>query len=353
MATSRPLSREDFEIAIICALPLEYDAIALVFDQVWDGDGDQYGRASGDHNTYKTGRIGRHDVVLALLPQMGKTNAAGAAAGVRSSYRSVTLALLVGICGGVPITNEDEQIFLGDVIISKAIVQYDFGRQYPDRFVRKNAVEDNLTKPNKNIGGLLQVFKTEHGLDSLEQDAAQFLKELQGRAKSPQKYRYLGMGEDKLFESSYRHKHRESPACDCRNCYSDSDHVCKDAINSSCDDLRCEDKNLVRRDTKSHDHIIHIGSIASADTVMMSAVVRDDIAQREGIIAFEMEGAGVWDQVPCIVVKGVCDYADCHKNSKWQNFAAATAASASKAILKQYIQTDKIGLKNIITEDRG
>jgi hypothetical protein len=54
-----------------------------------------------------------------------------------------------------------------------------------------------------------------------------------------------------------------------------------------------------------------------------------------------MEGAGVWDEVLCIVVKGVYDYADSHKLKDWQNFAAATAASASKAILERYIQTDK------------
>ncbi len=27
-----------------------------------------------------------------------------------------------------------------------------------------------------------------------------------------------------------------------------------------------------------------------------------------------MEGAGVWDEVPYIVIKGICDYADSHKN---------------------------------------
>ncbi|KAH7118066.1 hypothetical protein B0J13DRAFT_532904 [Dactylonectria estremocensis] len=60
-----------------------------------------------------------------------------------------------------------------------------------------------------------------------------------------------------------------------------------------------------------------------------------------GILAFEMEGAGIWDEVPCIVVKGVCDYTDSHKNKSWQAFAAATAASVAKALLAQYIRTDK------------
>jgi len=61
-----------------------------------------------------------------------------------------------------------------------------------------------------------------------------------------------------------------------------------------------------------------------------------------GVIAFEMEGAGIWDEVPSIVVKGVCDYADSHKNKDWQDYAAATAASACKAILEKYIRTDKV-----------
>ncbi|KAL2139431.1 hypothetical protein VTI28DRAFT_5245 [Corynascus sepedonium] len=72
-------------------------------------------------------------MLLTLLSGMGKASAASTAASIRSSYRRVRLALLVGICGGVPQAGGME-ILLGDVVISKAIVQYDFGRQYPDRF---------------------------------------------------------------------------------------------------------------------------------------------------------------------------------------------------------------------------
>ncbi|KAH6972592.1 hypothetical protein EDB80DRAFT_531939, partial [Ilyonectria destructans] len=67
---------------------------------------------------------------------------------------------------------------------------------------------------------------------------------------------------------------------------------------------------------------------------------RNRIAKRHGLLAFEMEGAGVWDAVPCIIVKGVCNYADSHKNKRWQNFAAATAASTIKALLERYTRTD-------------
>ncbi|CCF33962.1 nucleoside phosphorylase [Colletotrichum higginsianum] len=98
----RPRRRDEFEIAVVCALPLEFDAAALAFDEFWDDDGDTYGRAPGDTNTYTTGRIGQYNVVLSLLSTMGKVSAASAASSLRSSYTGLRLALLTGICGGVP-----------------------------------------------------------------------------------------------------------------------------------------------------------------------------------------------------------------------------------------------------------
>jgi hypothetical protein len=87
---------------------------------------------------------------------------------------------------------------------------------------------------------------------------------------------------------------------------------------------------------------VFVGRVASGDMVVKSGEDRDRMAEEEGMIAFEMEGAGIWEKVPCLLVKGICDYSDSHKNKKWQNFAAATAASATKALLERYIQADKI-----------
>ena len=74
---------------------------------------------------------------------------------------------------------------------------------------------------------------------------------------------------------------------------------------------------------------------------MKSGEDRDRIVKQYDIIAFEMEEAGFLNEVPCIIIKGVCDYADCHKNKRWQDFVAAMAAAAMKALLERYIQTDK------------
>lgn len=48
------------------------------------------------------------------------------------------------------------------------------------------------------------------------------------------------------------------------------------------------------------------------------------------IIAYEMEGAGIWDNIPTLIINAVCDYADSHKNKIWQEYAAATAAACVK-----------------------
>jgi nucleoside phosphorylase len=330
-------------------LPLEYDAISLLFDESWDEDGEQYGRAGGDTNHYTTGRIGKHDVVLALLPNMGKAAAAGAAASFRSSYPSLRLALLVGICGGVPSLGTDE-LLLGDVVISKIILQHDFGRQYHDKPVPKDTVEDSLGRPNKDIRSLIAILETEREKQRLRQNAAKHLKGLQGAAVRDQRqcnYRYPGFAEDKLFASAYRHKHQGPWSCDL--CNRETQTYCAEASHASCAKLGCDEGQLVPRkrlERKGNLGLeeaqcpeIFIGRIASGDTVMKSSEHRDQIAEQHNVIAFEMEGAGIWDEVPCIIVKGISDYADSHKNKVWQPFAAATAAAVAKAMLERYTLT--------------
>ncbi|KAI6491352.1 hypothetical protein MCOR11_007124 [Pyricularia oryzae] len=155
----RPAWRPDFEIAILCALPVEADAVLSIFDEDWDenADGQPYDKAVGDPNAYTTGLVGRHNVVLAHLGNMGNVSSASAAASFRWSFPNIKLALIVGILGVVPfdpketgITRKTERV-LGDVIISEGVVQYDFGRQYSNRFVVKNTLRDAYGRPNLEI----------------------------------------------------------------------------------------------------------------------------------------------------------------------------------------------------------
>jgi nucleoside phosphorylase len=85
--------------------------------------------------------------------------------------------------------------------------------------------------------------------------------------------------------------------------------------------------------------VVHFGLVASGDTVMRSGRDRDDIARRDNVIAFEMEGAGMWEVLrasSCLIIKSVCDYADSHKNKKFQAYAAAVAAATAKALLQSW-----------------
>lgn len=297
--------------------------------------------------------MGNYNVVLALLPQLGKAGAASAAASMRSSYTGVRLALLTGVCGSVPRVDRHEEIFLGDVIISKTISQYDLGWHYSDGFVRRNTVEDNLGRANKDIRSLTTMFETDLGLGRLEKRITYFLKQLQGSAAQRRRrgkydYMYPGTAEDKLFKPTHQHKHHSWSTCICRHCVEDSDSVCEKALISPCTDLGCDDgqhiarKRLPDLSGDTPQPAVHVGAVALGDKVMKSAAERDRLSRESGVIAFETEGAGIWDEVPCIVVKGVCDYADSHKHPGWRNFAAAAAAAASRAILERYSRTDKV-----------
>jgi hypothetical protein len=265
---------------------------------------------------------------------------------------------VTGICGGVPNAGTDDEMVLGDVVISKTDVQYDLGKRFPDGFVTTDTVEDGLGRPAKNVRNLVAICETDHGRERLERRAAEILQEIQSAASRKRrgtKYRYPGAAQDYLFEASYRHKHQLSPTCLCAEGSQVSGGVCEESRKSSCDKLKCDDKYLVPRDrlkrnrelelsgrgNEAQSPCIFVGRIASGDIVLKSGEDRDRLAACRDVIAFEMEGAGVWDEGPCLVVKGVCDYADSHKNKKWQDFAAATAASVMKALLERYVQTDK------------
>ncbi|KAI8717199.1 hypothetical protein NCS52_00795000 [Fusarium sp. LHS14.1] len=286
----RPSSRNDFDIALVCALPREYDAVLLTLDEPWDKDGDTYGRAQGDRNEYATGRIGKFNVVVCLIG-VGKRNSTGAAASLRSSWPNVTLTLLVGICAGVNSVGE-QQMRIGDVIISTAVVQHDFGRQLDDGFIRKDTPDSEIGPVPKHIYNLLYKLGTEEGKKRLNSKTCSVLDQLQRKASPEDKYK----GPQQAQQAATAEV--QSPT-------------------------------------------IHFGVVASGDQVIRSQRHRDDIVEETGAISLEMEGAGTSHELPCLVVKAVCDFGDRNKNKDWQDYASATAAAVSRAILESYTRTDK------------
>ncbi|KAL4946513.1 hypothetical protein BDV06DRAFT_218234 [Aspergillus oleicola] len=333
-----PRSRNDFTIAIFCALVLEADAVEATFDEIFDSPEHLYGKAPGDANAYMNGRIGKHNVVLCYLPGMGKGGAASAASTLKVSYPHIELALVAGICGGAPSTG-DRQIYLGDVLISDAVVEYDFGARHPDGFRRKRNARNTLGRPNQEIRCLLNKLSGSRARNNFEGRLSQHLYKLQQscpNSRHPE-------AADVLFESSYGHRHRADSTpmpCGCSEA-SFNKTSCDNAVNESCDELGCAGEQIVRRRNPTHavGPSIHIGTFACADTVLKSGEDRDEIICKEKAIGFEMEGAGVWSNIPCIIIKGVCDYADSHKSKAWQAYAAATEASAARSLLEDWVSS--------------
>ena len=334
MALAPPRSRLEFDTAIIRALPLEADCVHAVFDKLWDNDGRSYGKAVGDPNAYTTGVIENHNVVLAHLPHMGIASASSVATCLQFSYPNINLALVVGVCGGVPYdVQNNTTILLGDVILSQALVQYRFGRQYPEKFEEKSTVEDSIGRPPQDIGAILAQLKTRHYLQVMQKNMSIYLRSLQ--EKLPEA-KYPTSSADRVYPPGYLHKHHDNHMCE--ECSRSKKSICHIAIRMSCDELGCVTPQVdANRPQNTAERLpaLHFGKMGSGHTVMKSGEECDRIARADGIIAFEMEGAGVGSHFPSIVIKGVCDFADSHKNKEWQHYAAATAAAYTKTFLRE------------------
>jgi nucleoside phosphorylase len=137
------------------------------------------------------------------------------------------------------------------------------------------------------------------------------------------KFTYQGAEHDQLYEAEY-------------------DHV----GGVTCE--QCDKRRLVKRPPReTSDVVIHYGTIASGNQVMRHGATRDRLAREFGVLCFEMEAAGLMNDFPCVVVRGICDYADSHKNKRWQEYAAVTAAAYAKEILS-IVQRDRLADTSIM-----
>jgi nucleoside phosphorylase len=265
-----------------------------------------------DHNTYALGRIGEHNVVIAGLPsgRYGLASTAAAASHLVRSFPAIRIGLMVGIGGGVP--SKDADIRLGDVVISKptdehgGVVQYDFIKAMSDgRFVRMG-MSDRPPSILSTTITRIQDTHFAHGSHVMDHLAA-----MKGRLGKYAVKFARPTKEDCLYLADYEHVDSTSPNCDA-----------------------CDPRATVpRRFRNNNVPVFHYGTIASANTLLKDSKLRDALAQEFGAKCVEMEAAGLMNIFPCLVIRGICDYADSHKNDKWQGFAAAVAAAYAKELL--------------------
>lgn len=307
MAASTRRSHDDYTVGWICALPIEMAAAKLMLDEVHE----DLPLSSTDHNTYILGGIKGHNVVIACLPSgnYGLVSANTVAMQLLSSFHSIRFGLMVGIGGGVP--NSVADIRLGDVVVSKptgiygGVVQYDYGKALSGGFERTGM----LNRPPQVLLTALSKLQSSHLIEGSR--IAEFLAD--AKKKNPRQASIFTRPtqEDDLFFSDYHHI---------------------DSCSTNCN--ACDSTQIVSRPLRDdNEPRIHHGLIASGNQLVRDSKLRDRLSDELGVLCVEMEAAGLSNNFPCLVVRGICDYADSHKNKNWQGYASFIAAAYAKELL--------------------
>ncbi|GKZ65925.1 hypothetical protein AnigIFM50267_010283 [Aspergillus niger] len=297
-------SHDDYTLGWLTALPLERSAAEAVLDETHE----PLRGSPGDGNTYTLGEIQGHNVVITCLPsgQYGIATAAHATSRMRISFPNIQYGLLVGIAGGVPDSSHAD-IRLGDIIVGQptsthpAVVQYDFGKSVNGKFQRIGT----LNPPPSVLLSALSKLQANH--KNKRSRVAEFLQKL---GECNELFRHPGQEQDRLFSPLYNHKE------DARTC-------------ADCDQTQV----ITRPKRSSTDPVVHYGVIGTGNQVIKDTQMRQRLEQQEQLLCFEMEAAGMVNEIPSLIIRGICDYSDTHKNKHWQEYAAAAAAAYAKDFL--------------------
>ncbi|KAI4751095.1 Pfs, NACHT and ankyrin domain protein [Aureobasidium sp. EXF-3400] len=319
---------ELYTVGWIAALAKELTAALAMLDER-HGRPDDFEKPSSDKNSYHWGRIGDHNIVIASLAAgvYGTTSAATTAIHMLSSFPNIKVGLMVGIGAGIARPKQKRDIRLGDIVVSLpqgqsgGVLQYDLGRS------RVSVGQGHTAHTFERVGFLnsppeavLKALTSLRARARLEgSKVSAFLEDMLERYPQMAEnepgepgYVYQGQDNDRLFEASSIH-----------------------TSDVGCDD--CDSTKIITRAARRDPGVprVHYGVIASGNKLVKDAAERDLILKESGedCICLEMEAAGLMNSFPCLIVRGICDYADSHKNDDWQEYAAATAA----AYVKEYL----------------
>ncbi|KAI4208764.1 MAG: hypothetical protein LQ349_009653 [Xanthoria aureola] len=265
-----------------------------------------------DPNIYHAGKIGDHHVVMLTLDEIGVHNRAKVVFNMFGAFRKLKHLLLVGIGGGIPDYSHGEQIVLGDVVVGRQVEYLNRGRITPNGF--------EPTKqpfcPNPALAIAAKTLHSTHQLyptiipDLLGVIRKSILKDERPGFEDP------GTEADRLFNDDYHHENDEK--------------LCNDCCDLQRSKLR-KDRGPKARRARDLPRI-HFGTIGTGNSLVVGSKEREDLHKKFGAICFEMEAAALQSYNP-LVIRGICDYSDSHKNKKWQPYAAATAAAYARELL--------------------
>ncbi|KZL84696.1 ankyrin repeat protein [Colletotrichum incanum] len=294
-------------------------------------------KAPNDHNAYTLGSVGEHNIVIACLPkgQYGTASAATVATRMIMTFPAIKFGLMIGIGGGIPV-----KVRLGDVVVGTptgqfpGVVQWDLGKATDGGGFQRTGA---LNNPPAVLVSALQKLESRHELHGSKVN--EYLEEMVRRyPRLKSKYARSAALEDVLFKSEYAHVDR-TPTGSLGTAFEDveeDEEEEEDEREGGC--LHCDRTKTRKRKPRTHMKV-HYGLIASGNQVIKDAVRRDKLNKDLGgnVLCVEMEAAGLVNNFPCLVIRGICDYADSHKNKAWQEHAAAVAAAFARELLG-YVQ---------------
>ena len=329
--SERKLRHEDYTVGWICAISTEYVAAKAFLDE--EHEGPEY-VSRNDNNDYTLGKVGKHNVVIAVLPdrEYGISSAASVARDMLHSFPNVRIGLMVGVAGGAPSPKHD--IRLGDIVVSAAsdrkggVFQHDFGKRIQGQDFQETGF---LNQPPPLLRTTVSGLKAQYEWKGHQlEDAINSILEKNPRLR--RKYKRPDPSSDRLYQSGVTHPLGGEASCAA---------VCGDDLSNL----------ILRPERTEHDDnpVIHYGLIASANQLMKDATVRDRLAVEKDVLCFEMEAAGLMNHFPCLVIRGICDYSDSHKSKEWQGYAAMAAAAYAKDLLCR-IPPNKIEAEKRIRE---
>ncbi|KAM0453791.1 hypothetical protein ACHAPV_008728 [Trichoderma viride] len=303
-------THSDYTVGWVCALPKEQLAALYMLEHKHE----DLPNPADDNNKYMLGSIGGHNIVVACpLISRADKNDAKTISQMVLTFPNIKACLMVGTGSGIP-----PEVRLGDVVVScaqkgqPAVLEWDMEKDEPLK--RTGHLSDPPTV------ALLRALSRFQADPVSYTKLFSYLNDVESRDDVPRHFVKSHLPEDLLFKPGYNHVSRIPDSYD---------------MASEEDDCRlCDKSMIVDRPPRVEKVIIHYGPVASGNRVIRDVNFHERLKEfNANILCVGTETAHLMNDFPCVVIRGICDYADSHKNKAWQEYAAVTAAACAKALL--------------------
>ena len=305
------LTHDSYEIAWVCTLHVDVAAAIQMLDEKHELEA--LPQPPEDTNIYLLGRIGGHNIVIAKCLLEFSIGLAPAIDRMRMMFQNIKHALLVGIGGGVPVSTQQGAIRLGHVVVSQPTESHYGAIQFS--LQRKSSYENLRLEPVGFLEPAISLLTAAREVTIQRQRTSYdpIWRSVEQITQRIPDFGFPGAANDHLY----------SPKCF---------HVETCLTSGSC--MGCDPSQRIERPPQEDSSVVvHRGTIASLDVVVRDAEFRDAMGKKYGILCFDTRAAGVPMDFPCIIIRGIADYCDTHKNDQWNEYASLTAVAYARQLL--------------------